>query len=232
MFTTRKQPGEKLADKGYPKILISVDGSEAHPARDIYLGITFFTNYTINSESRLLNLACEKGIYKALVKRIDDHCKIIKNDQAKEAEKLASEAIIFADLEKIGNLYWTVGYVHAARVLLDIGDYYHKKEKQYNRDCKREGGDFSENPFVTETAKFWNLSARYYLRSKLLMGYDKSKELIDLMYQDAGIKAAGFPSVDAGDQIMLGHVDEEIRKALKSQEEEYVETAINKNRYI
>lgn len=70
-----------------------------------------------------LDVACEFGLFNALVVRCELNQAKIKNPQALDRERTDALTQVELDGKRLGNLYWGVGYLHAALVFLDIGNY-------------------------------------------------------------------------------------------------------------
>ncbi len=204
----------QLKAAGYPTKLISLDGSQEVSASKIFAGIRFFDAYkeSPQHEEARLNMACQYSCLQALIERTELNCAIIKNDEIDEENKYHAKEILFADLKKLGDLYWSVGYIHASRILLDIGNYYSKKE---------EHADLS--------AIFWQEASTHYFRAKFLLKYDISQQLIEIVYHGKGLEACGFQSMEEADKTMLSHFDNATRAAMQDGEERKVKQLVEKN---
>lgn len=112
----------------------SVDQKEKVSVVDQYFGAYFFSEYLkfVSGEKPrspalgtfFLELACEFGLFLALVRRCENNQLLIKNSRASFSEKREALRQIEEDGGRLGNLYWALGFLHAALVYLDLGNYY------------------------------------------------------------------------------------------------------------
>jgi hypothetical protein len=196
-----KKLSAKLTESGYPgNGVTSVDGSQHYPPFTIYKSLFFFKKYAENHDRDMLNQACEWGLFDALVKRCELNQAAIK--ESNDSEKMTAKSELLADLDKLGNLYWSVGYIHSARILLDIANYYDQKNKE---EC---GGTTSpEEGYLAMATSYHEEAARNYYRAKFLLSQPISLQITALIYQERGLKACGWDSVEKAEEDILVHVE-------------------------
>lgn len=125
-----------LQEQGYlGEEIFSLDQRIHLSLLDQYQGAYHYSNYQqlleqSNRASALLalDLACEFNLFQALVARCEHNQEKIKSD-LNDHEKAACLQKIYLDIKILSNLYGTVGFFHAALVLLDIAQFYNKEGK-------------------------------------------------------------------------------------------------------
>jgi hypothetical protein len=184
----QKYPGYKI---------ISIDGDDKVPIISQYLGA-----YLLN-QSRLLenkspilssvylDKACEYGIFNALKKRIAQNQEKIVNHTATR-ENLDT---FFKDIDRISNLYWGIGCLHSARVLLNTGNLI-----------------VNQNEFgsLSEARVYHELAAQKFLWAKELSTYSsliQNKHAIASICGEAGLAKFGFESWQSADADIFKYVD-------------------------
>jgi len=84
---------------------------------------------------RSLNIACELGLYNALLARCDINTTMLSNTTVSDAKKEEAVESIVADTKRLSNLYWLMGYVAAGWILHDVSncDYFSKIQNGKDR---------------------------------------------------------------------------------------------------
>lgn len=134
-----------LKDYGYINIEINaMDGKERFTIFDHYMAALSMHNYYTNLVSahyskeiqagaiRALDIACELGLYNALVARCKQNIKKIISVKPSDANNELSMQIILEDDRRLSNLYWGIGYIQAGCLLQEIANFFLKvkmKEK-------------------------------------------------------------------------------------------------------
>jgi hypothetical protein len=154
----------------------TVDGKAKSHVVDQFVAWNIFTKYKKSSDHNpaLLDFACDKGFYPALRQRCDDTRTRIKDALKKQTfpnintdfEKLN------ADLKKLGNLYWTVGYLDASKIWLDLAVTYANK---MNNVATMESSD-PENALWVKT--FATAAAENIYCAKILSTSEASQAII------------------------------------------------------
>ena len=75
----------------------------------------------------ILNKACDLGIYKALVLRLNHYTNMIDKSSSQKKDTDAADTYIqfqFHDAHKLSNLYWATGCIDSSLILFNIVDYY------------------------------------------------------------------------------------------------------------
>jgi len=221
----------KLTKAGYPGGgVISVDGTEQFAPVTIYMSSIIFDEYQKANHPEsillLLNQACKMGLFPALVKRCELNHAIVKGhitfDETKHASELNEKKLILTelnkDLSRLGNLYWSVGYLHAARVLLDIGNFYKYVVAQeiYNNMIKlcHEG------------------AAQHFFRARLLLAQPISQKLMETIYQDQGFAGSGWETIEEASDQILRNIDTEQRNQFLATIQQEIEQCLTSNKFI
>lgn len=127
----------------------AVDGKKGLEVVDLLISGGVFTQYEKTKEPMFLDYACEQGYYAALRVRCDQtrakiHEFIATAVPTKETN--AQFDLLRNDLTRLGNLYWTVGYLDAACILRDMGTVY------ANSIAKDDDNSFWRDKFCEEAA--------------------------------------------------------------------------------
>ncbi len=187
--TLNPEQEEKLAVEltaaGYPgRGILSLDGL-FYTTSAVNKGRLLFDEYKKYDDRSLLAISCMLGSFDALAKRTELNKAIIKDATSSAAAKAEAKLELDVDLKKLGELYWTVGYLHSARILLDLGNHFKSKENASAQDYYNRAGSC------------------YYLAEAL---QTESKEMMAIIYQEEGFKASGWPSMSAAAQDLLYNV--------------------------
>jgi hypothetical protein len=104
----------------------SVDGNKGCYVVDSFIAGGLFTEYQKSEDPLFLDYACEQGFYVALRERCDRTRERIKAcvNSVEERNLNPDYESLTNDLTRLGNLYWTVGYLDAARIWRDMGSCY------------------------------------------------------------------------------------------------------------
>jgi hypothetical protein len=212
----------KLVAEGHPGYgVTSVDGADYYPPYTIYKSIFFFNKYKQSQDRSMLDQACEWGLFKALVKRCDINTDImIGND---ESAKAAAYVELVVDLAQLGHLYWSVGFIHAARIYLDIANHYDQKHKaEY-------GDESSEEGYLPMAAAYHDEAARNYHRARFLFSQPQSQNVSVVVYREKGLRACGWDSVELAEKDILSHVEETRNSAILKEVQLEIKATLNKN---
>lgn len=197
----------ELNKNGYPDKLISIEGEEIEAER-IHSGVIFF-------QKKKLDLACRCDCYNALKERSDNNLQIITSDHISEENKTAAKAVLLKDLERLGNLYWTAGYIFAANVLLKVAVYYDKKGQDYH--------DVAHAYFTEAASK--------YARAKLLLDEEQSIKIRQIVYKSDNFSACGFTSIAAADAIFFKPFDKDKVNIIDNEERKKLSEMLAKNKH-
>jgi hypothetical protein len=209
-YTERPDPiKEELRSLGQPVELFSLDGKEDIAPKDIKMGGIFFENYKKTSNRDLLDKACEKGCFHALALRITHNKLVITSGNHSPEEIKAATQTLLNDLNRLANLYWSVGHIHACRIFLQLGDHFHK-----NNDAQK-------------AATYWEESARMFYMAKLLMRLDVSENLRIVVYKGKDYTASGFPSIEAAETTTTNHLAQGMRETLFSHAQNRVKDMVD-----
>jgi hypothetical protein len=111
--------------------IASVDGGKKIHVVDQIVAASIFTKYQKSSDRNpeLLNYACDNGSYPALRARCDETRARLKEAIDKQAYPNINADFdkLNADLKSLANLYWTVGYMDASKIWLDLAITYANK---------------------------------------------------------------------------------------------------------
>jgi hypothetical protein len=225
-----KQWASELKDRqGFGCEIILLDGTQRYSIADQYA-----VYYLLNEFQRLdqsdhfkaccyLDLACEFDSLKALVKRCEVNRDVIKNINANESEKdiIFSGKKIFEDVKLMGELYGTIGHLHAALVLLELGNYYKPR--------KEEGaGALSKS--------YYEHAVKEYLSGKVLTEKEISldMDIYDAITKDPEMAIFGdgkpYQKWDSINAIMLTVIDNDNIRFTKLWDD--AKGLINKNKFI
>lgn len=204
----------QLFDGGYATSLEAVDGSEQLKARHLISGQRFFQDYNESEEKDqdYLLMACECASYAAMIERINLNCGVVKSPDTIDDEKSNALEQISEDCSRLGNLYWSAGYIYASRVYLDIGNYYSKSQE--------DGSGALARMFHEEAVK-------NYHRADLLLEHEPSKKLMRIIYQGKGIAACGWASHEAAKRDLFAHIDSTRNKTLLTMVEDEVSAMLH-----
>ena len=181
-----------LTASSYPgNGVTSVEGKRYSPFT-LYKSIFFFDEAIARNDPSLLAIACEYGSFEGFVRRLELNEAIITDDKATDSEKNTAKLILDSDLEQLGKIYWTVGYLHGARILLNIGEYY---EAKADEDYSGIAQDYFER------------AAKHYFSAVELFPMPTSQELIELTYRGKGLSACGWGSVNSAQSDVLKHIE-------------------------
>lgn len=166
---------------------------------------------TAAQASAYLDLACDLGSFKAIVERMRINHEIIKNIIEKRKsqknpsylDSVETDALtqLTSDAKRLGNLYWTVGFIHAATILLDVGNIYANEE---NSDTENTAHALQR------------MAAENFLRAKEIENYksfpaiypaDHNRNIIRSILGDEGLKKYKFKSFDHAQDHFLKCVD-------------------------
>ncbi|GEM_PF-3931578 len=179
--------------------IISIDREEVTTLSQ-YLGAYFLTQSHLleNSSPQLssiyLDKSCDYGMFHALQNRIAYNEIKIKNNSATADEK----TIFFKDVSRICNLYWGIGYMHAAWTLINIGNYIANKGEVDN---------LNQSQLYHETA------AIHFLWAKELSSYknlSRNTDAVKVICGEEGLKIFGFDDLVSANAYIFKHVNNTI----------------------
>jgi len=142
---------DNLRGRGFINVAItSMNGKEHISLFEIFIAAgtlgQFYTNMTKARASKdeeakemrlhcmqALSAACELGLYNALLARCDLNTTRLSSTTVSDAEKEEAIKSILADVKRLSNLYWLMGYVAAGWILHDVSDYFAKIPEKKNR---------------------------------------------------------------------------------------------------
>ena len=122
---------------GYTNVALkSMDNSEFHSIFDLFLAALamkiYYDNFAFARRSlearncgfKALDTACQLGLYHALIEKCRHSIKnIAKHSSAKEEIK-EYLSLLINDINRLTNLYWSMGYVMAGVMLQEVGNYF------------------------------------------------------------------------------------------------------------
>ncbi len=209
---------KNLLEDYFPAQLIALDGSEEYSATTIDRSIVSFQQYLKSNEkdSSQLDKACQNGLYHALTKRCEINREILKNDAITDEDQLSkAKKQLFEDTEKLGNLYWTLGYAYASRTLLNIANHLEEKQKKIGLGIiKIKGGDkiALEEKIEEEKEIFYHFAAVDVIRATELIQEPTSLYIMTSMFGGLEKTDLGWKDPGKAKDDVLGHysVDERI----------------------
>ncbi len=165
---------------------VSVDRDVKCSIMNEYIGSFLLKEYEQKKNDLYLNAACKLNIFSALLLRCEANVKKIKSN----TEIMPAKLQIEADLDLLGNLYWSVGYMHAAYIYLDLGNYYMNK----GVDGAAVARDFHE-----KAAKNFFCAAKLYRMEAI-----ENKKIISLIFQGQTLEEVyNFKNWDAAKDFIL-----------------------------
>jgi len=215
-----------LSHQGFPNDIISIDGDEVHGSKEIYESVVAFQQFEDSQykDMQALDEACKKGCYNALYARCNLNCNIMMDDNVKNEIKVSTTDKLLRDIDHLASLYWSVGCLDAAQLLLGVGDHFAKKRDDYVAEYKLLYGSNTlpeQNEYAGFVIIYYELAARYYLRAKFLLIYDLSQDLIKILYKGRGLEAgSGFASITDADATFFSPFRDDNAKILLLQVEE------------
>jgi hypothetical protein len=190
---------------GIGKLIISLDKSESCTIFDEYLGFFLLYCYEtfkiIDHQKALfcLDKACDFGFFHALIER----CKLYQEQIKNSLHSLPEETInkLNHDLHRLGNLYWKIGYIHSAMVLLDIGN------------CL---DNTFEEPLEKRAHLFHEAAAENFFSARLLANPNltSSTELFNAICKEEGLGVFGFKTWDEAGNGILELLDKDTRDSI------------------
>lgn len=90
----------------------------------MYKDLTKESHRDLEVEALFLKLACSTRLFQALSERCKVNANTLISGEATPEVLAAANAQLEEDANLLGNLYWSVGYLEAALILLDVGNYY------------------------------------------------------------------------------------------------------------
>ncbi len=225
-----------LKESGNPDHLITLDGSEEYTAPLINVGVQLFISYLESGEKEkdLLNEACDCGSYDALTKRCLISREVILSDDTTEDDKIQARKLLMQDVNRLGDLYWFVGYIYACRILLGIANHFDLKQSASSQ--KDEVGDHlaSEGDDAIDAHLFHEEAAKFYYRAKILFvtHIQISDKLVDIIYRGKGFTECGWKSIEEAEKHVLSPLDSKRQFALFERENREMKKILHENKHI
>jgi hypothetical protein len=198
LLRLQEYPGEEV---------VSLDRKDKLSTFDQYLGAYFFSEYLLFRRDKkkidpavaelYLDMACDSGLFKALVARCENNRIKVKSSTTKNAAQTDALAQIKMDAMRLGNLYWTVGYLHAALVLLDIGNYFANQQSPKT---------------IVMAHSFQKSAARKFLQARELSSYKalaQDEKIQKDICGEKGLLVFEFTGWDDAQTFFLNHVNAE-----------------------
>lgn len=196
----------------------SVDRSESCSVFNQYVGAFLLKEFKLFQEKKkntptllayhFLDTACLLGGSDALTIRCSLNQDKIKNPTVLESEKSMALNQLNQDLSRLGNLYWTIGYLTAALISLDIGQYY---------------DSFNQEDCWGIAAAFQKQSAENFLWAKELSLYKalpQNAKIITTMCGESGLNTFEFNGWDSVESSILAankiKPDDNLQSTVKS----------------
>lgn len=188
-----------------PDHLDSVSGLEHIKPRLLALAASHFNDYEAaldEGEPDLIDLyiAYKGGYYDALTFEITKSLNIITTQETSDDVRKYELAQLFKHLERMSQLYWTVGFAYASRTMINVARFY------------------ANNPETSAEANHhYELAAKYFFFGKQLMQQQQSKDICERLYPEEGYAGTGWGSMDSAESEVLSHVPAERRIGLFTQ---------------
>jgi hypothetical protein len=183
----------------------SVDGKETISIFDQYLGAFFYGEYLDFKQGKkkmlpshavlYLDLACEMGLFQALVARCEYNKEKIHSSRVTNEVQTDSLAQIKSDTKQLSNLYWAVGCLHAALVQLDIGNYFANQATEESTGI---------------AYSFQKSAAKKFLKGRELSAYNgllQNEKILKEICGKKGLLVFEFDGWDSAQQFFLKHVN-------------------------
>lgn len=175
----------KLEQGSYPsQDIISVDSKEKIPMFAHYMGsllLKYFQNQDDKNDAIFLDEACMKGLYHALLMRVNVALQLVnipfgKNHNEREQWIAAIYLSINSDLDRLSNLYWGLGYVSAVAMRFKLIDQLNSSPNQavriYNALVKIVE-DFAKAEALGEYTISIELATAIFPENGMLAGFEE-----------------------------------------------------------
>ncbi len=215
----RRNIKAELEELDYPVGFSSVDGTVKYGAPRVNYAARLFNNYQKSRNTNMLDAACKQGWHDALKERTEINCKLIVDDTIPEHHKVEAKETLLADLEMLSMYYWSMGSIHACRILLDIGNYYGNKEAKTGE----------KDEFATQANTYRELSASYFYRAKLLAKESDSEYLAKILYDIADLDIELENFIKWGRDKLLILIDDARRPKLEGDQTKLVDNWLHKH---
>jgi hypothetical protein len=190
----------------YPnKDVVSVDRSETVSILDHYFGAYCLGEYLsfVDGEKAMeaalgnfyLDLACEFGVFNALVMRCDNNQLKIKNPNCRNKDLTDALAQLEVDSKRLGNVYWGLGCLHAALACLDVGNFLANQDDE-------------KTALLAHT--FQKMAVKSFIQGKEICAFkalSTSDEIIKTICGKQGLEIFEFKGWDSAQTYFLDHLD-------------------------
>ncbi|MDR3492123.1 MAG: DUF5630 domain-containing protein [Gammaproteobacteria bacterium] len=194
-----------LKDKGFiGEAVSSLDKTMTHTLYDEYVGAFLYSDYLSRNEKSdksgarfSLNMACEFGLYQALIERTKINKEIIKTTED-DRKRVVSINELLTDTKMLTNLYGSIGYFHAAMVLIDIGNYF----SNLNTDAS-----------AGQAKVFHEAAAENFFSGSLLLSehsFPENEKILKIICKDDVLKTFGFKDAASAEKYFLEPIDNKI----------------------
>jgi hypothetical protein len=224
---------KNLHEDSFPAQLVALDGSEKYSATTIDNSIMFFQDYLKSNgeDTSLLDKACLNGLYHALAKRCEINRDILKNDEITD-EVLLSKAKkeLLEDTQKLGNLYWSLGYAYACRTLLDIANHLDNKQSKIELGFYKVKGEEKKalkERIAEEKEIFYHFAAVDVIRAAELLQEPTSLYIMTSMFGSIENTDLGWKDPGKAKDDVLGHYTVDDRMMIEKREKANVRKLLN-----
>lgn len=183
---------KNLENGGTPAKLDSVDNHLHFGSHVMLGGILCDDLYEENVEGNIeeLYIACEMGCNNAMVDAGELLIKEIKNpENADHRPRLIQQ--IKDLMTRFANLYWSLGYINACILYIELGDFY---------------SNLDEYGAGAVAKSFYEEAVIHFRCAQLLERFEISQHLIDVVYKGKGLQEFGWKTFDEANAEILGHV--------------------------
>jgi|GEM_PF-5502972 len=176
------------------KTIKAIDGTIASSTLDQYLGSFLFNEFKKNQQSdpmmglSSLRMACELNFFYALRERVENNVTKIKAFEETGKDWQEAEMTLLSDSAKLGHTFWSLGYIHSALILLDLGNTFAEKHSKKS-DAGSAESVMENERYKLLAIKFYEEAVSHFFRANFLFSQKASVEVSSVICEENELAA-------------------------------------------